>query len=100
MGAEHKEEVKPAKKEREPSFFTLSNPARVIPSQVKFISLSSETPSRYTPVHKNADPIGILMLIDADPSAAEEVSKVERVNLGQTEEAAPPEPFEWGPNDV
>ena len=86
-----------AKPKKEPSFFMLANPARVIPSQVKFISLPPN--QRYSPVSKRADPVGIVILVDSDPSAAEEVAKVERVAVGQVaEEADPPEPFEWDPN--
>ena len=42
------------------------------------------------------------MLIDNDPTAPENVTKVERVALGQEDEADAPEPFqpfEWNPAD-
>jgi len=82
------------KKEREPSFFLLSNPDRLIPSQSKYISIVENT--RYLPVDKRITrPIGIIMLADYDPESPEQVSKVERVVLGQEEEAPPPEPFYW-----
>jgi hypothetical protein len=39
------------------------------------------------------------MLMDQDPSLPEDVVKIERVALGQVEEAEPFEPFEWDPNE-
>eukprot|EP00607_Mallomonas_marina_P007851 CAMPEP_0182420384 /NCGR_PEP_ID=MMETSP1167-20130531/5139_1 /TAXON_ID=2988 /ORGANISM="Mallomonas Sp, Strain CCMP3275" /LENGTH=775 /DNA_ID=CAMNT_0024596253 /DNA_START=862 /DNA_END=3189 /DNA_ORIENTATION=- len=83
------------KKEKEPGSFTLTNPARVIPSQVRYISLLSS--QRNVPVGKKRPPTGIVMLQDTDPEAHQDVTKVERVALGQDEEADPPQPFEWSP---
>jgi 26S proteasome regulatory subunit N2 len=90
-------EVKP-KKEKEPSSFSVANPARVIPSQVRFLSPLPD--QRYTPVSLRTESIGIVMLVDNDPSAAEEVSKLERVSIGQGEEESVPEPFEWSPDSM
>jgi hypothetical protein len=101
----------PKKKEREPSSFTLSNPDRLIPSQIPYISILQEG-QRYIPVdHRLVRPAGIIMLMDTDDSAPvdEDVSKggdllsvlsspllaVELVALGQEEEAEPPQPFHW-----
>jgi hypothetical protein len=55
--------------------------------------------ARYVPVDHRLVPAGIVMLMDTDPDAPEEVTKVERVALGQEEEADAPEPFDWNPND-
>mmetsp|Transcript_12734 Transcript_12734/g.21325 ORF Transcript_12734/g.21325 Transcript_12734/m.21325 type:complete len:821 (-) Transcript_12734:281-2743(-) len=86
------------KKVKEPSSFSISNPSRVIDSQVRFVSLQQG--QRYVPIVKQmGSPAGIVMLLDTDPSAPETVEKVERVTLGQEECADPPEPFEWDPND-
>lgn len=98
------EEVKPAeevkaKKEKEPSFFALTNPCRLIPAQVRFVTLQAEK-QRYFPVRRRVTPAGIVMLHDSEPTANENVEKVERIALGQEEEADCPEPFEWDPNDV
>jgi len=91
------EEPKPVKKEREATTFTLTNPARLIPAQTKFITVSYN--QRYIPVYRRTVPTGIVMLVDNDPSAPEDVTKVERVALGQGNEAEAPEPFVWDPND-
>ncbi len=98
MSVEEKAEEPKPKKEKEPSTFELTNPSRLIPSQRRFIQLISNNLQRYQPVDKRSVPAGIVMLIDSDPSAPQNVAKVERIQLGQTEEeAAAPEPFEWDP---
>ena len=61
------------KKEREPSSFALCNPARLIPSQTRFVSLNAD--QRYVPVSRKASPSGIVMLMDCDPAAPEEVTR-------------------------
>eukprot|EP00604_Paraphysomonas_vestita_P003745 CAMPEP_0174823730 /NCGR_PEP_ID=MMETSP1107-20130205/27239_1 /TAXON_ID=36770 /ORGANISM="Paraphysomonas vestita, Strain GFlagA" /LENGTH=583 /DNA_ID=CAMNT_0016047523 /DNA_START=356 /DNA_END=2107 /DNA_ORIENTATION=+ len=87
----------PKKKEREPSSFTLSNPDRLIPSQIPYISIVQEG-QRYVPVdHRQIRPTGIVILVDTlvDGPIDDNVSKVELVALGQEEEADPPQPFYW-----
>ncbi len=101
--------VAKAKKEKEPTSFTITNPARVIPAQIRFLSLpriggtddSNTVGSRYLPVDitRRSAPSGIVMLIDEDPTSPELVERVERIVLGQVEEAPMPEPFIWDPND-
>jgi 26S proteasome regulatory subunit N2 len=94
-----KEEKK--KEEKEPSSFTVTNPSRLVPSQRRFIKLMDSNTQRYQPADKRSVPAGIVMLLDNDPTAEENVTKVERVLLGQEEEAEAPEPFEWNPaNDI
>lgn len=39
------------------------------------------------------------MLIDEDPTSPELVERVERILIGQVEEAPMPEPFLWDPAD-
>jgi len=98
------EEVKPAeeakvKKEKEPSSFTLSNPSRLIPAQVRFVSLQAEN-QRYFPIRRRVTPTGIVILHDSDPNSNENVERVERISLGQEEEAECPTAFEWDPKDI
>ena len=121
------------KKEKEPSSFTVTNPSRVVPAQVRFLSLQrttttgsvggqnyddlggsggattanlgiTDTPrnQRYIPVDitRRSAPSGIVMLIDEDPSLPEVVEKIERILIGQVEEAVAPEPFIWDPTDA
>lgn len=100
MSVEEKTEEVKAKVEKEPHSFSVTNPSRLIPSQRRFIQLMTDSAQRYTPVDKRSVPAGIVMLIDNDPTAPQNVTKVERVQLGQAEEeAAAPEPFEWNPSD-
>ena len=114
------------KKEKEPTSFALPNPSRLVPAQVPLISLSltSSTslpqtqpsaqsqplsqpqsqpqPQRYTPISLTTSrkPIGIIMLRDQAPGEKDlNVVKVTRVALGQEDEAPPPAPFEWNPNE-
>lgn len=90
-------EAKP-KKAKEPTSFTLSNPSRLVAAQQRFLSLPSG--QRYRPVRAGCVPMGVVLLVDADPSAPEdEVVRVDRLTLGQEDDAAPFEPFEWDPND-
>lgn len=66
------EEVKPAaKKEREPTSFVLNNPARLVPAQSRFVSLIAN--QRYEPVFRRSVPTGIVVLLDTDPTAPEDV---------------------------
>ena len=62
----------PPKREREPSWFMLGNPSRVTPSQAKYISILED--NRYVPVGHRRPPTGIVMLIDKDPTAPENVT--------------------------
>lgn len=92
------EPEEPKKKEREPSSFVLSNPDRQLPTQNRFISVVEG--QRYVPVDSRmVHPTGIVVLMDSDPTAPEDVTSVERVMLGQEEEATAPEPFRWRPGD-
>merc|ERR1711918_41238 len=78
------------KKEKEMSWFMIENPSRVTKPQLRF--LAEET--RYHKVGRRDGSLsGIIMIVDQDPSApADEVIKVERVEIGQEEEADMPEP--------
>lgn len=92
------EPEEPKKKEREASSFMLANPDRQLPTQNRFISVVEG--QRYLPVDaRMVHPTGIVVLMDSDPTAPEEVTAVQRVALGQEEEATPPEPFRWCPAD-
>ena len=90
------EPEEPKKKEREPGSFMLTNPDRQLPTQNRFISVVDG--QRYVPVDaRMVHPTGIVVLLDSDPSAPEDVTSVQRVQLGQEEEASPPAPFTWTP---
>jgi hypothetical protein len=63
---------------KEPTSFIVQNPSRVIPAQLRFLSLINE--QRYKPVRNHSTshtPIlsGILLLEDNDPNAPQEVTK-------------------------
>ena len=91
--------------EPEPTFQLLTNPARVIPAQEKFIKFLEE--SRYEPV--KAVPSGFVLLRDLKPTEAEELaltdppSTATANNANTTEQAAmavdeepqPPPAFEY-----
>jgi len=91
--------------EPEPTFQLLTNPARVIPAQEKFIKFLEE--SRYEPV--KAAPSGFVLLRDLKPTEAEELaltdppSTATANNANTTEQAAmavdeepqPPPAFEY-----
>jgi len=87
-------ELKLPKKEKEPNNFTVNNPERVIPAQLRFLQVKEE--SRYQPV-AGALPTGILLLSDTTPDQPENVLKIEKIGLN--DEAEMPEEFEWDPND-
>ncbi|GFP92861.1 26S proteasome non-ATPase regulatory subunit 1 homolog a [Phtheirospermum japonicum] len=96
------------KPEPEPSFEILTNPARVVPGQEKFINFLEE--SRYVPVR--SAPSGFVLLKDLRPDEPEELSLTDTPSsaaasnaAGQQqgsatamaidEEPAPPQPFEY-----
>ncbi|KAI7871307.1 armadillo-type protein [Spinellus fusiger] len=96
-----KEERK--KKKKEENFMVLDNMARVMPAQLKHISLKED--SRYVPVKKNVVG-GIVMLVDKRPSEEEDLiepsapSGADATGSGSVEEEAPPfEPFEYSFED-
>lgn len=94
---------KEKKKEKEPKFEYLSNPARVLPSQLKHISFKKD--SRYQPVKKH-DLFGILLLKDLNPDQEETIilpsapTAEVKANTAPDEgdEPPPPEPFEYPEN--
>ncbi|KAL3828374.1 hypothetical protein ACJIZ3_017176 [Penstemon smallii] len=98
------------KGEPEPSFEILTNPARVVPAQEKFIKFLEG--SRYVPV-KSA-PSGFVLLKDLRPNEPEVLSLTEAPSssaggsatgqqqgsasaMAVDEEPAPPQPFEYTP---
>ncbi|KAK4478284.1 hypothetical protein RD792_017573 [Penstemon davidsonii] len=100
------------KVEAEPSFEILTNPARVVPDQAKFIKFLEE--SRYVPV-KSA-PSGFVLLKDLRPNEPQELSLIDSPSsnaagsgsvtgqqgssalaMAVDEEPAPPQPFEYTP---
>ena len=94
--AQDDSEAAPKRKEKEPTWFNIENPSRVTPAQMRFIS----DENRYTHVGRR-DKVrsGIIMLVENEGYEGEpdKVIKVERVEIGQEEEAEMPEPFEWDP---
>mmetsp|Transcript_12057 Transcript_12057/g.28050 ORF Transcript_12057/g.28050 Transcript_12057/m.28050 type:complete len:305 (+) Transcript_12057:194-1108(+) len=97
-GGEEKKEEEPEKKKKgpEPLSFKLSNPSRVTPEQVQYVSFDMN--QRYTPINPRSKPAGIVILMDKTPDEPEDVTAVEvPTNDGNEDEADAPEPFEWSP---
>ena len=106
---------KDAKKEKEPTSFILTNPSRVIPAQVRYLTLprlgggdipegppgtASTQQHRYLPVDitRRSNISGIVILVDEEPNLQEvNLVKVERIQIGQEDEAPLPQPFIWDP---
>merc|ERR1712179_425411 len=97
---EKKEDGEEKKKEAEPLFEMLANPARVMKAQLKVVTLED---ARYRPM-KDLSIGGIVLLDRAELGAEDEEQIVEpmEVNRGASssseeegEEPAPPEPFQW-----
>ena len=80
----------------EPTSEMISNPGRVLPRQLQFISL--EENCRYTPQKDIVDG-GIILMRDASPGEGEQLIEKLRVILpgedDEGEEPEPPEAFEW-----
>jgi 26S proteasome regulatory subunit N2 len=88
------EESKPKKKrEPEPSFFFVSNPARITAVQAN--SCAFNLNQRYRPIRPEEKPYGVIMLTDSTPGEEDDVGAVK--TPAQEDEADPPEPFEWTP---
>ena len=76
--------------------YVLPNPSRVTVAQRPLVSFSGA--QRYVPAHRSVRPSGVVMLLDNDPDAPEDVVQVETPGLEADEdEAEPPEPFVWTP---
>merc|ERR1712083_740310 len=93
-----KKDGKEKKKEAEPLFEMLANPARVMKAQLKVVTLED---ARYRPM-KDLSIGGIVMLNRTDKGdKAEEIVEPMEVNKASSgseeegDEPAPPEPFEW-----
>merc|ERR1712130_863703 len=100
MEVDEKEEkkVEEKKKEAEPLFEMLANPARVMKAQLKVVTLEDD---RYRPM-KDLSIGGIVMLNRTNNGDHEEEivepMEVNKATTGSEEEGdepAPPEPFEW-----
>ncbi|EQC29693.1 hypothetical protein SDRG_12693 [Saprolegnia diclina VS20] len=86
------------KKVKEPTSFTLKNPARVTLAQEQHLAF--DWSQRYVPVVATRRPAGIIILKDRTPTDAEVVVAVQAPSQGSAgaeEEAEPPAPFEWEP---
>jgi 26S proteasome regulatory subunit N2 len=94
----------------EPSFEVLSNPARVVPAQEKFIKFRED--SRYAPLKLKRAPSGFVMLRDMTPSEPVELVSTDTPVSGaaaaapaanpttaamEDNEPPPPEAFEYVP---
>mmetsp|Transcript_62041 Transcript_62041/g.147835 ORF Transcript_62041/g.147835 Transcript_62041/m.147835 type:complete len:1013 (-) Transcript_62041:62-3100(-) len=95
-GEKKEGEGKDAKKEKEPSTTTLSNPARVLPMQKKYVTMQAG--SRYEPVSKKL--WGVVLLRDTKPGEVVElveatVPATVQIAVKEEEEPPPPEPFEY-----
>ncbi|XP_062191510.1 26S proteasome non-ATPase regulatory subunit 1 homolog A-like [Phragmites australis] len=78
--------------EPEPTFQILTNPARVVPAQEKFIKFLQG--SRYEPV--KAAPSGFVLLRDLKPTEAEELVATDAPSTAATNASAAPAPSEQG----
>jgi 26S proteasome regulatory subunit N2 len=78
--------------EPEPTFQLLTNPARVIPAQEKFIKFLEE--SRYEPV--KAAPSGFVLLRDLKPTEAEELVLTDALSTAAANNAPAPSASEQG----
>ncbi len=93
---EKKEEgEKKKKKEKEPDFEGKENPARVTPSQLKFLAFDKD--ERYTPLKfasSGAD-LGFVMLKDQKPEQPEVLVDFKNTKEDDLPEPEAPEPFTW-----
>jgi 26S proteasome regulatory subunit N2 len=92
---EGQEGEKRKKKEKEPDFEIKENPARVTPSQLKYLTFDKD--DRYTPikfVHSNAE-MGFVMLKDNHPERPEELVDFKNTKEEELPEPEAPESFVW-----
>ncbi|KAL6843181.1 hypothetical protein ACP4OV_026894 [Aristida adscensionis] len=78
--------------EPEPTFQILTNPARVVPAQEKFIKFLEG--SRYEPV--KAAPSGFVLLRDLNPTEAEELVLTDALSTGAANASAAPAASQQG----
>merc|ERR1712176_1361242 len=88
------EEEKPAPNKREPTSFSVRNPARITKAQSKVCAFDLD--QRYRPIRSNEEPFGVVILTDSTPTEEDEdLGAVQAPSLEG--ECAPPKPFEWTP---
>jgi 26S proteasome regulatory subunit N2 len=87
------------KREPEPNSFVLSNPCRVTKAQVEFCGF--DLSQRYRPLYLEEKPFGVLILTDSQPDETDTLmGTILPPSMGADDEADPPEPFEWTPDDL
>jgi 26S proteasome regulatory subunit N2 len=86
------------KREPEPTFFRVKNPARITKAQSEVCEY--DLSQRYRPVRPEEKPFGVIVLTDSTPEQTDDdLGAVKPPSLEPEGEAAPPEPFEWTPPD-
>ncbi|KAI4470142.1 26s proteasome non-atpase regulatory subunit [Holotrichia oblita] len=92
VARQHEKETK--KKEPEPNFEMLNNPARVVREQLKFVSIIEG--DQYVPL-KDVSIGGIVIVRNLKPGEEELVESVSVMGpkVAEENEPEPPEPFEW-----
>ena len=83
------------KREPEPTFFRVTNPARITKAQSEYCEFDLN--QRYRPIRPDEKPFGVIMLTDSTPNEEEDVGAIQAPSLEPEGECAPPEPFEWMP---
>ncbi|ESO10941.1 hypothetical protein HELRODRAFT_71906, partial [Helobdella robusta] len=91
VGAKKEDETSTKKKEAEPNFEMLANPARIMKAQLKVLSMPAG--SRYIPL-KDVSVGGIIMLKNARPQEPEVIIELVETGGPKPEDEVEPEPFE------
>jgi 26S proteasome regulatory subunit N2 len=86
------------KREPEPNFFRVTNPARITKAQSEYCEFDLN--QRYRPIRPEDKPFGVIMLTDSTPNEEEDVGAIQAPSLEPEGECAPPEPFEWMPPEL
>jgi 26S proteasome regulatory subunit N2 len=93
------EEPKKKKRESEQTSYRLRNPTRITKAQAKVCEFITD--QRYRPIRTDEKPYGVVILTDSTPDVDDDdLAAVKAPSLEPEGECAPPEPFEWSPEEL
>jgi len=93
------EEPKKKRRESEQTSYRLRNPTRITKAQAKVCEFIMD--QRYRPIRTMEKPYGVVILTDSTPDMDDDdLAAVKAPSLEPEGECAPPEPFEWSPEEL
>lgn len=95
VDGEEPEKKMKKKREPEPTYFRVKNPARITSAQSAMCAFDLD--QRYRPIRPEEKPYGVIILTDSTPGETEDLGAVKPPSLEPEGELPAPEPFVWMP---